>query len=306
MLMTSPLLAAPFSVNGTLEPAEIVIGDQAVLHYEVYQDASDRISMPVLADTVVAHVDIVGKPSIDTVRLDGGRIQVNVDYTVTSFDSGFYYIPSQRFESVEDVAESRPMSLSVLTVEIDAESDDINDIKDVMDAPFSWREFFKWMGIVLAVLLVIAIIAYLVYRFVLHREVPILAPKPEPEIPAHVVALARLEEIKAEKLWQSGKVKEFYTELTDVLREYIDKRFGINAMEMTSDEIIALVRKNPDMDEVRASLAQILELSDLVKFAKLVPMENENSRSVLDAFAFVEKTVPAEPVADEEGKEDTK
>ena len=115
---------------------------------------------------------------------------------------------------------------------------------------------------------------------------------------------AVLQQVKDEKLWQSGKIKEFYTEITDILREYMDRRFGINAMELTSEQILAFVRKNPEMEEVRQLLRQMLELSDLVKFAKFIPLEDENQRSMSDAFVFVEKTAPADAPAAEDASED--
>ena len=123
-------------------------------------------------------------------------------------------------------------------------------------------------------------------------------------MPPHEEALLRLQQVKDEKLWQSGKIKEFYTEITDILREYMDRRFGINAMELTSEQILAFVRKNPEMEEVRQLLRQMLELSDLVKFAKFIPLEDENQRSMSDAFAFVEKTAPADAPAAEDASED--
>jgi hypothetical protein len=96
--------------------------------------------------------------------------------------------------------------------------------------------------------------------------------------------------MKEEKAWFVSDIKGYHTELTDVLRTYCQGKFGINAMELTTDEILVLVKKEPALSEVRTLLARILELADLVKFAKLVPTERENEQCLLDAFEIVEKT----------------
>ena len=115
----------------------------------------------------------------------------------------------------------------------------------------------------------------------------------------------KLEQIKTEKIWQQGQIKQFYTQLTDVIREYLSRAYSINAMEMTTDEIVALVKKNKDLDEIRIVLKEMLELSDLVKFAKFIPLENENEKAVLDAFMIVEKTTKEPEVEEKQETEKT-
>lgn len=295
---TVPVFASVYSVGGSLSPSQIRIGEHVSLHYEITQQAEDIVSAPVFGDTIIKGVEIIETAKYDTVDLKDGRIQVSVDYLVTSFDSGFYYIPPMIFACNGDSVESRALGLSVNTVEVNPDTDDVKDIKDIMDAPFSWAEFFKWFGIVAGILAVVAVIAFILVKYVFKKQIPFIETPTKPELPPHVAALQQLERIKEEKIWQSGRVKDFYTAITDVLREYMDRRFGINAMELTSDEILALAKKNPEMEEVRQLLRQMLELSDLVKFAKFVPVEAENSRSMIDAFTFVEKTTPEPQVSE--------
>jgi len=307
LLSASVAAYAGISVYGKIEPSKIVMGDQAVLRYELTQDKMDKVSCPLFADTVTAGVDLVEAAKPDTVDLGDGRIQINLEYVVTAFDSGFYFIPAQKFMSGIDYVSSKPLGLVVDRVDVQAESD-INPVKDIMDAPFSWSEFFYWAGIVLLILAVLAGIAYILMKYVFKKKVTIIPEKEEPKIPPYVIALQRLEAIKDAKAWQSD-IKGFYTQVTDVIREYIDSQFGINAMELTTDQILELTKKNPDFEQVRTMLKDMLQLSDLVKFAKYVPLEDDNNRSMLDAFAFVEKTKPQEPAAEEgavsgnEGKE---
>jgi hypothetical protein len=187
---------------------------------------------------------------------------------------------------------TQPLGLSVTTVSVNPTTDDIKDIKPIMSAPFYWSELFTWVGYGMLALLLLGVIVLLLMKFVFKKKVPFISDAPEPVIPPHIVALNRLEVIKEEKAWQLGNMKAFYTDVTDVLRVYLEGQFAINAMELTSDEILALVKKEPQMDPVRAQLKQLLQMADLVKFAKMIPLENENEANLLIAFEVVEKTKP--------------
>lgn len=286
--------AGEISVKASLEPADILIGEQSKFKLELIQPNSEKVSWPQFADTLATNVQIVEKLKTDTTKLSDGRISITSEYLVTSYDSGFYYIPEQIFQTATEKAFTNPLGLTVNTVPVDENTDDINAEKAVMSAPFSWIEFAKWTGMGLAGVLVIVIIALLLMRFVFNKKVKILPTEPEIILPAHVVALQKLEQIKTEKIWQQGQIKQFYTDITDVIREYLENGYEINAMEMTTDEIVALVKKNKELDEIRNVLKEMLELSDLVKFAKFVPLENENEAVVLNAFMIVEKTTKEE------------
>ena len=120
-----------------------------------------------------------------------------------------------------------------------------------------------------------------------------------PKLPPHQVALQEMERIKEEKSWQRDDVKQYYTELTDALRGYMEERFGFNAKEMTSDEIIAKLNEQPDKEWI-GELRELFQMSDLVKFAKYKPLINENDMNLINAIDFINKTkiemvVPAEP-----------
>lgn len=303
LAVTVAAVAQSFSVYGKLEPSKIVIGDQTKLSYELTQDKSERVSCPVFSDTITKGVELVETLKPDTIDLGGGRIQVKLDYMVTAFDSGFYFIPAQKFVSINDSVQSKPLGLLVDTVET-GEQAEINPVKDIMDPPFLWSEFFYWAGIVLLVLLIVALIIYMIMRERVNKKLDFVFHREEPAIPPYQIALQQLEEVKSEKAWQSGDIKAFYTRVTDIMREYMMGQFSINAMELTTDEILALTKKNPEFEQVRQILKEVLELSDLVKFAKFIPLEDENNRSMLNAFAFVEKTMPQpEPEADKAGTE---
>jgi hypothetical protein len=297
--------AGEISVRTSIEPSEILIGQQASLKFQLTQGKDDKVSWPQFSDTVATKVSIIEKLAADTVSLPDDKISITAEYLVSSYDSGFYYIPEFVFETATEKVTSNPVGLTVNTVQVNEQTDDIHAEKDVMSAPFSWIELAQWTGIGLAIILIIAIIVLLLMKFVFKKKVKILPEEPEVIIPAHVVALQKLEQIKTEKIWQQGQIKQFYTDITDVIREYLSGAYCINAMEMTTDEIVALVKKNKDLDEIRLVLKDMLELSDLVKFAKFVPLENENEKAVLDAFMIVEKTTKEEETEEKQEQEKT-
>ena len=298
-------LAGEISVRTSIEPSEILIGEQASLKIELTQDKDEKVSWPQFSDTIATNVSIIEKLATDTISLPDNRISITSEYLVSSYDSGFYYIPEFVFETTSQKVTSNPVGLTVNTVQVNEQTDDIHAEKDIMSAPFSWIELAQWSGIGLAIILIIAIIVLLLMRFVFKKKVTIIPEEPEVILPAHVVALEKLEQIKNEKIWQQGQIKQFYTQLTDVIREYLSRAYSINAMEMTTDEIVALVKKNKDLDEIRIVLKEMLELSDLVKFAKFIPLENENEKAVLDAFMIVEKTTKEPEVEEKQETEKT-
>lgn len=297
--------AGEISVKATLEPNEILIGQQSAYKLELIQPATEKVSWPQFSDTLATNVQILEKLKTDTAKISDGRISITTEYLVSSYDSGFYYVPEFLFETSTEKVTSNPVGLTVNTVQVNEQTDDINAEKNIMSAPFSWIELARWSGIGLAAVLIIAIIVLLLMRFVFNKKVTILPETPEVVLPAHVVALQKLEQIKTEKIWQQGQIKQFYTDITDVIREYLSGAYCINAMEMTTDEIVALVKKNKDLDEIRLVLKDMLELSDLVKFAKFVPLENENEKAVLDAFMIVEKTTKEEETEEKQEQEKT-
>ena len=240
--------AGEISVKATLEPNEILIGQQSTYKLELIQPATEKVSWPQFSDTLATNVQILEKLKTDTAKISDGRISITTEYLVSSYDSGFYYVPEFLFETATEKVTSNPVGLTVNTVQVNEQTDDINAEKNIMSAPFSWIELARWSGIGLAAVLIIAIIVLLLMRFVFNKKVTILPETPEVVLPAHVVALQKLEQIKTEKIWQQGQIKQFYTDITDVIREYLSGAYFINAMEMTTDEIVALVKKNKDLD----------------------------------------------------------
>lgn len=173
----------------------------------------------------------------------------------------------------------------------------IKDIKeDLYNTPFNLAEFwyyfkkyFKeyWWILVIAIIIAAGIIYF--FMFYRRNKKPIFF-KIKPKMPAHVIALEKLEQIRKEKIWSKGKIKEFHVQITDVIREYIENRFGIYAVEMTTSDILDAINDTNCSDSDIQRLKQMLELADAVKFAKYQPLQNENDQSMSNSFDFVEMT----------------
>ncbi len=305
-LLLTGLQAQQVNVSAKLDSLIMPIGQQQTLHIEASQPKALRLQFPEFKDTIITNIEIVESIPADTL-VNGDRITISKDYIITSFDSGFYY-----FEPFEILVDSQfgggsiatsPLVLRVITFQIDT-AQSIFDIKEPLEVPYEFREIVPWVvGGILLVLLILGII-YLTRRL-LQKEPILPAPKPKPVEPAHVIALRELQLLKEEKLWQTDRIKPFYTRLTDVLRVYIEGRYGVPAMEETSHDIIREMKAHlSERDGAMRNLVQILQTADLVKFAKSKPLPNENDLCMMNAILFVEQTRPVEVTSLEEKRKD--
>jgi hypothetical protein len=160
--------------------------------------------------------------------------------------------------------------------------------KNTMNAPFEWEDWYSLIGCSWVVLPLLILLVYLIIRLCDNKPI-IRKIKIEPKLPPHLSAMQAIEEIKNEKIWQKGRVKEYYTQLTDMIRAYLSERFQFNALEMTSSEIINCLLKIKDKDTLK-DLNDLLRTADLVKFAKYNPQINENDINLTVAIEFINQT----------------
>lgn len=286
-------------VRATLDSNSIKVGEQVKLTLTVdyrTDEGEIKIKWPVIGDTLTKPVEVVNKSAIDSTlpnqESDPYSFTLSQTVTLTSFDSGYHAIPPFKFVINDDTTkrfETEALLLQVNTVPVDTSAKAVKDIKLPYDAPVTFKELLPYIiGSFILVLIVILIIWYIRKR---KKEQPVYVPK-TPPVPPHIVALTQLNELREQKLWQQGKTKAYYIELSDILRIYIENRFYISAMEQTTDDILKSFR-TVDIDaEVKGKLKQVLILSDLVKFAKEQPLPNENDLSLENAISFVNQTAP--------------
>lgn len=282
--------AQQVTVDARIDSLQLLIGEQAKVKLEVSMDAQQKLQLPLLRDTLVRGVEILDVAKPDTQLLnDGKRLLIGQEYTITSFDSALYYLPP--FEVLVDGKpyRSKALAVKVYSVPVDTlNPDKFFGPKDIREVSITWDDV---SSIVWFTLLMLALGALGYYLWVRYRDnKPIIRKvKVEPKLAPHQQALLDIERIKGDRSLRSTDPKGYYTELTDVLRTYMEERFGFNAMEMTSAEIIEQLRAVSDKESLK-DLMFLFETADLVKFAKHAPMMNENDMNLVNAVTFINRT----------------
>ena len=289
--------AQSVTVNAQIDSLQILIGEQTGITLEVSADTDKPIVMPAynISDTIVRGVEIVDVIKPDSEYLnDGKRLLIKQKYIITSFDSALYYLPPMEVQVDNKTYESNPIALKVYSFPVDTlHPDEFYGPKDVLKPDFVWSDWYAVIACIAAILPMLWLLVYLIKRY--RDNQPIIRKvKIEPKIPAHETAIKALEKIRSDKIWLNrGSEKEYYTNLSEVLRNYIDSRFHFNAMEMTSSEIIDKLLEMKD-EEALKELKELFQIADLVKFAKYVPLMNENDANLLTAVKFVNDTKEVE------------
>ena len=285
--------AQQIRATARLDSTNILIGDQIKLFLEIDYPKNVTVEFPE-APKVDSLIEVLGKTKIDTVQIENSELEKQIrSYTITSFDSGFYRISPQWFKiNVNGTVDSVPtngVSLHVYSMEIDT-TRGLTDIKMPYAAPLTLKEVTPY---ILGILLIGAIIFLVLYSIKRRKKnKPFFALPKKPKEPAHIIALRELDRIKSEKIWQKEKTKQYYSEVTDVLRTYIEDRFEIRAMEQTTDEILDSFRYRKDLisEKNYQNLSQILSVADLVKFAKYKTLPDDDNLTLVNSYFFVNDT----------------
>ena len=286
--------AQSVEVNASIDTNFLLIGEQTQIELRVqYRLDGEPVSVkfPELTDTISEFIEIVYSSQLDTIypdQSDLALVEQTKKITITSFDSGYYEIPAFEFQINGGLFQTGPLYIEVQPMEVDT-AKAIFDIKEPIEEPFSIIDWVKenWVWIVIVLVLLIGGIALIRY---LKNRPETIAEEVAPDIPPHVISLEKLEKLQEEKLWQAGKVKLYHSEISEIIREYIEKRYLVNALEITTDEIMQSLRFHSIQPDLLTKLNQLLVLADLVKFAKEKPLANENDISLLNAIEFVKAT----------------
>ena len=311
----SGVKAAGLSIKAQLDSVNMLMGTLNTLHLEVVENKGEngRLSIFQQIDRARGYATVCGDSvelstnyKVDTLELGSGKVQLNYSIPVQVFDSGSYTLPKFVYYAGKDSAESNMLSFNVYPVNVTAD-DEISgytmvvgpDGKRFYDFLPDWLLDFWWMWLV--IFLAICAFLYGMKNYKRQGGIPFIAPKPQPK--PWEIALGSLQRLKTRKLWEQGLEKEYFTDLTDILREYLFARFGINAMEMTSRQIMEKIYES-DLRDKRDYVKQILNVADFVKFAKVRPLPADSIAAYDNAVKFVEETIPAVTPGEEEGKND--
>ncbi len=294
VLLSGIVHAQRIKATASIDSTNILLGDQVKLFLEIDHPKNVKVEFPNVPDTISSLIEVLSRSPIDTFQMDNEEYQKQIrSYLITCFDSGTYRIPPYWFKiDVNGLTDSIPtngVTLNVNSMAIDTTKGP-TDIKMPYDAPLTLKEVVPY---ILGVILIGAIVFFILYSIKRKKKnKPLFSLPQKPKEPAHVIALRELDRIKDEKLWQKGKAKEFYSDVTEVLRIYIEDRFEIPAMEQTTDEILTSFRYKRDLigEKTFTNLSQLLSLADLVKFAKYIPLPDDNNLTLVNSYFFVNET----------------
>jgi len=286
----------------SLDTSSIRIGERVQLRLNATLPKTAAIYWPAISDTLTASVEVSSKSKVDTNATSRNEF-VNYSQTIfiTSFDTGFHYIPpfTVNYSDAGDAKKHEILSegvyLKVRAVEVDT-TKAIRDIRGPIQSPLTFSELAPYLGVIAVIGLIIALIWYYFWRKRINK--PLFPVITRTQGPPWQIALQSLDLLDNKKLWQQGKIKEYYSELTDIIRHYLHQQHGIEAMEMITSEILQaydLIMLQPDS---RTLLSKILEQADYAKFAKAIPLNSENELSMSNARHFIDVTKPVAIVSE--------
>lgn len=275
-------------------PDSVLIGDHFDLVMEVVSRDGYAVGFPTITNVGEGKIELLEEGKIDTLSMGDGNYHLRKKWRMTSFEPAMYNIDSLGVlysdgRTVDTLYAPNALELAVQMMPVDTAQKTIYDIKQPLKMPILFGEVVETGSMVLGVLVALAAVVMAVIVVVrrLRRKGDEVA---KPKEPAHVVAIRELEMLHNQKLWQNGKVKEYYSRLTEILREYLDGRYGVGAMEMTTDEIVAAMKGLSLTKKQSASLGELLTESDLVKFAKYIPAEEYHEEAYNTVYYFVEES----------------
>lgn len=279
------------SVESKLDRAEILIGDVVKYSLIITHDSDVQIQTPTLAANL-GQFEIRDYKVLEPSK-KGSQIIAQTDYLISTFDTGDYEIPALEIGySIKDDTtlysiKTEPIRIKVASLNPD-EAGDIRDIKPPLEIPRDWKRLFMQIGgIVLACIAVTVLFIYLRRR---KQGLSILPRRSKPQRPAHEIALEALDQLTASDLLTTGQVKEYFCVISDIVRQYIENRFSIYSLEMTTTQLLENMQAE-QLDQTYIDMMRdFLPGCDLVKFAKYLPSTQEIEQITRMAYNFVHKT----------------
>jgi hypothetical protein len=299
------LTAQSFVGKATVDTNNLLIGDQ--LHYIIItkSSAGTKILFPAIKDSI-GKIEFLQTYKTDTLA-QNGYISLRKSYLITSFDEGTHFIPGLPIYAINgkngkiDTFYTNTVSVRFIPVKVDT-TKPFKDIKPIMNEPIDFWEYLPYIVIVI-IFVVLVFAGIRLWKKYKRKDTPGL--NYDPSIPPHIIAKEALQQLENEKLWQKGQIKLYHSRLSDILRTYIERQYGFPAMEMTTSEIVGELKERNINAELTADLKKVLDLADLVKFAKYHPLPDENATSMALTYKFVDATTPVSDISsNKEGTDD--
>ena len=263
-----------FAQTATLDSNTILIGQQ--INFTITNKVTSTKIWPTYNEFLVEGIEIIKASKIDTT--EGVITQ---EFVITAWDSGSYFIPPIAFS---ENSKTQDLLLNVQSI-ILAEDAELKDIKQPIEEPIGWSDIWPWLlGI-----LILSLIIFILRKYVFNKNKPSIIIKPKVIIAADISALKELNALEKAKIWQEGNVKEYHSQLSEIIRRYTENRFQFIALELTTDEILQELKSILSDDQLN-NLSTLLQRADLAKFAKSKPIDTENMESMVLAKGFVNAT----------------
>ncbi|MCC7050780.1 MAG: hypothetical protein IT239_03250 [Bacteroidia bacterium] len=280
--------AQNITVRAFSDTSAIRIGEQFKITFSAQGAIGSRFVFPDFMDTITGHIEVIKKLKPDTVLSESKeKITINQTYIATSFDSGYWAIPPVKIYNLPDTSkfyETEPFLITVNTVLVDT-TQAIKNIKQPYSAPISWQEWVPKALIILAILVAI-FIGWKIYKKRKNKPTPqIIEPIKSPA----KIALERLEELSSKKLWQATLYKEYFSEITDIIKSYLDAKYIINTQEQITNDTLKTMQGYLTQEDLYR-LKRVLQLADMVKFAKEIPLANQCESSFTDTKEIILST----------------
>lgn len=287
------LFAQKITILASVDSSDYLVGDYINYTIEVRSPDELQIQTPAVADSIKKLEQIkLNEP----VQLKNESTNITrFSYIFSFYDSSEITIPAIpvkykiKTDSVYQSSLTNPVTFIVRTVKVNNQ-EDIKDVKEPITIPFDWK---FWIVFILIFLVLLAIALFFYRRYKLKKlQRPVV--QKVVKIPIHVSALAQLDNLEREKLWQNGKIKEYHSRITEIVRDYFSKRFELPALELTTTESIQQLEMVRQARNVVQITSEFLSNADLVKFAKYIPMDSINQEMMKQAKEIIHKTIPAE------------
>ena len=277
---------AQYQALAAVDSTHLMIGDQLRLHLDVSHPPGAQLLPLVLKKKEGDVVEFLAQTKWDTIER-GSTIRLRKDLLLTAWDSGYHDVPALPIVFLANAGKDTIFTRNIpLEVEAPVVDSVLADIRPIIEEPILWQDFIPEIAAV-ALLLSAVLLWFLARKFKKNKELP---PPPPVIVPPHELAFKKLKNLKEAKLWQQGQVKEFHSQLTYIIREYLEGRYGIQALEQTTDEILVQMKGMQLSEALIPKMTRLLQTADLVKFAKAEPPADYHGNAYALGEEFVRAT----------------
>ena len=283
--------AQNISVSATTDTTIYKVGDFIKYQIEITHEKGIVVYLPSVKDSIKT-LDFIQTLPAEKNEANNKVIE-RYRFIFSKYDSAQVTIPSvtiayTEWNSVKKNIKTNPITITVRTLPVNTQ-EDIRDIKEPLKLPLNWL----LIGLIVFLIFALLVAAYFIYRYYKKKNALKENIQPEVKIPPNEVALTKLAELEQKKLWQNGLVKQFHSEVTEIVRQYFEDRFNFRALEMTSAEILAVLSFTEEGKKIVGTSENFFSNADLVKFAKFEPMPKINEEMMKQAYDIVNQTIPA-------------